>query len=74
MANAFLDGIGKVLGKVTEWVPGRTQSLKDQEDELVRKLDEIPSQPKTPERDARAIMLSRKLRDVRSKIKNAAGT
>jgi len=74
MANAFLDGIDKLIGKVTEWVPGRTQSLKDQEDELVRRLDDIPNQPKSDERDNRAVMLANKLREVRAKIKNAAGT
>ena len=72
MANPFLDGIGKILGKVTEWIPGRNQNLKDQQDQLLREEDEILKQhPQTPARTARLIVIADKLREIRGKLKNA---
>ncbi len=39
--SAFLEGIGAVIGKVTTYIPGRIEKIKNEKDRLEKERDEI---------------------------------
>jgi hypothetical protein len=39
--SAFLEGIGAILGKVCQWIPGRIEHLKDEKIKLEKERDSL---------------------------------
>ena len=67
----WLGALGKVAEKATDWIPGRKENYRNQEENLKRKLDEI--QKRNPFTNADSLDYQRvadKLRIVQQKLKN----
>lgn len=70
LAQGAGQGIGSLVGKVSEWIPGRTESLRNKEAKIIREIDEILKMPFCPSNVRRYDLLSSELRDIQAKLKN----
>lgn len=66
------DGIGAVVGKITQWIPGRIESLKNEKNRLQREYDGLTIMPYTKDRSRRIDFITNRLRDINSKLENSA--
>lgn len=66
-----IPGWGTVAGKIAEWFPSKAESLRNQEESLKRKLNEIQNRSPFTARDANEYeLVADKLRQVQQKISN----
>lgn len=73
--SGFSNGIGGVIaksvGKVLDFIPGREESLRNQESDLVRKRDELENtKPKPADFEQRYKSIITKLHLIRERLKN----
>jgi len=70
--SAFLEGIGKVIGKISDHIQGRGERTKNKIDALERERDEILSKPATVKSSLRIHAIDRELVKLRGLLKNSA--
>lgn len=68
--SGLLDGIGKVLGKVTEWVPGRRESLNNTIDKIKQEMADV--QNKKPFDTVKYERLCKQLRNAEQQERRAS--
>jgi len=39
--SGFLDGIGAVLGKITNWIPNRRESMQNNIDKIKKEMEDV---------------------------------
>ncbi len=70
--GAFLEGIGKVIGKITDHIQGRVERAKNKIEKLEREKNEILSKPATDKSSLRVSAINHELDELRSIVKNSA--
>ena len=66
----FLDGIGALVEKVCNYIPGREESIRNRIDKIKREMDEITKQPNSTDSIIKFSRLAAKLRVEESKLQN----
>lgn len=70
-AAAAGGALGKVLGKIVDYIPGREESLRNQKQKLERERDELLNKPSLSPRDSAHLgTILVKLHQVESKLAN----
>lgn len=69
------DGIGAVIGKVTQWVPGRVEALKNEKEKLLNERQKLIHQPEgfSIARGNRVIAIDERLSKINAALSNKAG-
>lgn len=71
--SGFLDGIGKVIGKIADNVQGRTERLKNEKDKLNNEKESILSRKPLSARDAdRLLKIDERVAEIKSILGNNA--
>lgn len=63
---------GKILDKVFDWIPGRSETRRNKIDRLEREQNELLHQPKTPMRLKRLDDIASELSRMYTDAKNSA--
>lgn len=70
--SAFLDGIGSILGKLSTFVPGRIEGLKNEKKRLEDEKKEIESKEWTPDLGKRVDNIYKRLSVIDAIIESNA--
>lgn len=70
--NALLEGIGKVIGKITQFIPGRIEGLKNEKVRLLQERSDIQSKDFSASASNRIVAIDKRLREIESIISNKA--
>lgn len=68
--SAFLDGIGSIFSKVTDWIPGRREHIRNKIAELKKEQDELLKKPSSYDNVRRITTIAIELRKLEEKISN----
>ena len=69
--NAFLNGIGTLVGKLAErFIPRRQESIANEIESLERKINDLQAQNYTPVSANLYLKYTRRLSELRKKAKN----
>jgi len=67
----FLDGIGAILIKVTDWIPGRKEKRLNDIEELEREIKDIKNLPCTDATQLKLERLTKRLSTLKRQAKNS---
>ena len=70
--SAFLDGIGKVVGKIVDYIPGRTEGLKNKKERLLNERKILTSKEFSASGSRRVIAIDAELRIIEKQLENSA--
>lgn len=70
--SAFLDGIGSLIGKVTQWIPGRIEALKNERERLLNERKILTSKEFSASASRRIIAIDDRLRQIDQVLINSA--
>lgn len=70
--SAFLDGIGSLIGKVTQWIPGRIEALKNERERLINEKKFLESREFSASGSRRIIAINDRLRQIDQVLINSA--
>lgn len=70
MGSPFLDGIGKAVGKIADWVPNKRESLQNKIDKIKQEMVNV--QNKEPFDSVKYERLANELRNAESAEKRAS--
>ena len=70
--SAFLEGIGKVIGKIADHIQGRIERAKNKIEKLERERNEILSKPADTKSALRVASINHELDELRSIVKTSA--
>jgi hypothetical protein len=70
--SSFLDGIGKVIGKIAEQVQGRVERLKNEKERLLDERENIMDKPLTSSGAKRVIGIDIRLSEINKILANKA--
>lgn len=70
--SAFLDGIGSLIGKATQWIPGRIEALKNERERLLNERKILTSKEFSASDSRRIIAINDRLRQIDQVLINSA--
>lgn len=70
--SGFLDGLGKVFGKIADQVQGRVERLKNEREKLNKEKDDLEGRVCTPESAARVTKIKARIDEIDAILRNKA--
>lgn len=70
--SLFLDGIGAVLQKVTQWIPGKIEKLKNEKERLLNERERLLDSYANPNSVNRVIAIDKRLQQINAAINTKA--
>jgi hypothetical protein len=70
--SAFLDGIGAVVKKVTEFIPGRIEKLKNEKQRLLNERELLMSKEFSASGSRRVVAIDSRLCEINAILSNKA--
>lgn len=62
--SLFLDGIGAIVKKATEWIPGRIEKLKNEKERLLNERQILMSKEFSASASRRVLVIDERLRQI----------
>lgn len=66
------DGIGAVIGKVTQWIPGKIEALKNEKERLLNEREILTSKTFSASGSRRVIAIDTRLQQINTILQNNA--
>ena len=70
LAKVAGSAIGKVIGKVVDYIPGKSESRRNKIDRLEKEQDELKKRPSSSKRDSRLAVIAVDLARLHQSAKN----
>jgi hypothetical protein len=68
--SAFLDGIGAVLGKITQYIPGRIEKLKNERERLFNERNMLTSKEFSASAARRIVAIDARMLEINNILAN----
>lgn len=66
------DGIGAIASKITQWIPGRFESLRNEKERLLNEREILTSKQYSASGSRRVIAIDTRLQQINATLSNAA--